>query len=114
MSGWQTMEANLNVGEYAKRVCREIGWPYSGNLTLLCDCITSLAYARGVDVWGGFISLMQAVEWAKEQEIRVDRWFFQDGRYNNIVPTEAEIQRKPPQPEPAVGGVVSSATRKPN
>jgi hypothetical protein len=27
---------------------------------------------------------MQAIEWAKEQEIRLDRWFFQDGKYSEI------------------------------
>ena len=109
MPGWRTMEANLNVGEYAKRICKEIGWPYSGNLTLLCDCITSLAYSKGLDVWGGFISLMEAVEWAKEQEIRVDRWFFQDGKYTEIEPPSLTLPKTLTELEMQAG-----LTRKPN
>lgn len=82
MGNWRNIERNLQVPEYAKRVCDEIHWPRAGNLTLMCECISSF----GLGGWGGFIRLMEAVELAREQGIRVDRWFFQDGKYNGLLP----------------------------
>lgn len=84
-----TLDRGLTIGEYAKQICKEIGWPYSGNLTLLSDCISSLAHLKGVDGWGGFISLMEAIRLARAQSVRIDRWFFQDGRYVELL-KEAE------------------------
>lgn len=75
----------LNVSDYAKRICKEIGWPYAGNLTLLCDCISSLGFMKGTGVGGGYFSLLEAVRLARSKGIRVDRWFFQDGRYVEIL-----------------------------
>jgi len=112
MAGWRSIETNLHITEYAKRVCKEIGWPYSGNLALIADCISSLAYMKGLDVWGGFISLMEAVELAKQQAIRVDRWFFQDGKYNEI---ENEFTPKiSAQSEQSSPAVLPELRRKPN
>ena len=104
---------DLNIGEYAKRVCKEIGWPYSGNLTLLCDCISSLAFKNGVDAWGGFTSLMEAVELAQQQHMRIDRWFFQDGRYMELVQeVPPSSRKKQPGSEPAPEA--AELRRKPN
>ena len=111
-SSWQKMDAGLNVSEYAKQVCKELGWPYQGNLTLFCDCISSLAYMKRVDVRGGFFSLMEAVEHAKRNGIKIDRWFFQDGRYAEIAPElpslEVELSTENPP------GSSSVVERKPN
>lgn len=110
MSGWRLLDSSLTVGEYAKRVCQEIGWPYSGNLTLLCDCIHSLSFSRGVDAWGGFIILMEALEEAKRQGARIDRWFFTDGRYNDIAPAAAPRKQPSSESSPADADLL----RKPN
>lgn len=105
VSGWREMETNLNINEYAKQVCKEIGWPFAGNLTLLCDCISSLGHMKGLGVWGGFFNLMEAVEHAKRQGVRVDRWFFQDGKYAELdIKHELAPNSDPPPkpPSPAV------------
>lgn len=110
MGNWRNIESTLCVREYAERICKEIGWPISGNLELLKGCITSFAYSRGLDVWGGFIILMEAVELAKQQGVRVDRWFFQDGRYTEIQADESPIVKKRPESEVAPAELL----RKPN
>jgi len=116
MPNWRTMEAGLNVSEYAKRVCTEIGWPYSGNLTLLCDCISSLARMKGLDVLGGFFSLLEAVEHAKRTGAKVDRWFFTDGKYvEQLEEIEKLVTEEESEPEVRTpnmtGGLIE---RKPN
>lgn len=111
MGNWRTVESGLTVAEYAKRVCKELGWPFAGNLTLLCDCLTSLAYMKGLDVQGGFFSLMEAVEHAKRTNVRVDRWFFQDGRYVEMEPEELELPDVLERTPNAAGTLIE---RKPN
>jgi len=111
---WRATERGLNVSEYAKKVCVEIGWPYSGNLTLLCDCISSLARMKGLDAWGGFFSLLEAVEHAKRTGVRVDRWFFTDGKYVDQL-EEIDKAVQPEEPEvrtPNLAGTLIE--RKPN
>jgi len=120
---WKHVESGLMVSEYAKRICKEIGWPYAGNLTLLCDCISSLAYMKGIDERGGFFSLMEAVEQAKRIGVRVDRWFFQDGRYAEMEPEpivepiiEPTIESEPEIRSPSAAGALleRKSERKPN
>jgi hypothetical protein len=53
------------------------------NVQLLQDCIEAIADPG--NMLGGFWRLMEAIEEAKRRGIRVDRWFFQDGKYNEIV-----------------------------
>jgi hypothetical protein len=125
MSGnWENMEAGLAVPEYAKRVCQEIGWPYSGNLTLICDCILSLARMKGTDVQGGFFLLMAAIEHAKESGAfrRRGRWFFQDGDYARLpaedekIPTRKPVARDAQSSPAGQGGLLSALklTGRPN
>ena len=118
MAGWRTMDTKQHPREYAMRVCKELGWPYEGNLKLLTDCVESLAFSAQVDTWGGFVLLMEAVENAKAQRIRVDRWFFQDGRYTEILPAKLSAARKPPTSEeessPAAAEIKAWLLRKPN
>lgn len=111
MSGWRDVEPNQPVAEYAKRVCREIGWPFAGNLTLLCDCISSLAFMHATDGRGGFFILMEAVELAKQQGLSIDRWFFQDGRYNEVQPEEPPARKNV---RPVAMPPIVTAQRKPN
>lgn len=117
MAGWRGAESGQNISEYAKLVCKEIGWPYTGNLTLLCDCISSLAHMKGLDAGGGFFILMEAVELAKRDGIRVDRWFFQDGRYVALIEElENAAKRIPPESDDSIraGRGIPAYLRKPN
>jgi len=111
MSTWRTLPAGLPIMEYAKQVCDEIKLPHAGNLALMRDCILS----RGVGEWQGFQEIMRAVELARRLGYNVrNRWWWQDGRYNEFLPggeyyqaTEAEPPQIAPESlEPPVKGVV--------
>lgn len=54
---------------------------------MMADCITSVSKAKRLTLPQALIYLERAVKLAKEQSIKVDRYFFMDGEYLNIRPT---------------------------
>lgn len=79
---WRNAPFGLHVRQYAMLICKELRWPNANNVDLIAECIAALS--DDGDMRRGFVKLMEAVTEAKLQEIRVCRWFFQDGKYNDI------------------------------
>lgn len=78
----------------AKRLCRELGWPILGNLRLFCDCIDAVAHSNSCDAKQGYRLLRDAIKDATAQAIRVDRWFFQDGHYMELIQNRTPAQKE--------------------
>jgi len=117
----QNMDRTQNLKEYARCVCKELGWPATVNQTLFCECIENLAHSRaGGDLWSGFELLMLAIEAAKTAGTpKVDHWFFKDAKYIHVLdklkkpPPAAESPKKPPAAVVAAPEVFE-LLRKPN
>ena len=77
-------DGTLNAVEYAELICRELGWPASGNQKLIAECITAIAFQKKISVEDGFCYLVAKIRMAKTQGIKVNRWFFQDGKYHDV------------------------------
>jgi hypothetical protein len=91
--GWEKAPFGLHARQYALMVCQELRWPKSGNVDLVGECIVALSSEGNAHF--GFVKLMEAITLAKEQGMKVDRWFFQDGKYNNFEMVE-EVAAEPP------------------
>ena len=90
-------EDELTSVEYAKQICRDLGWPLSGNATLISDCITAIAFQRKLSVENGFYCLVTKIKLAKRQGIKVNRWFFQDGKYQEVKAENMPKVKKRPE-----------------
>jgi hypothetical protein len=66
---------------------------------------------KGLDLRGGFFLLMEAIEHAKGTGVRVDRWFFQDGKYVDMEPQELEVAEELERLPSQAGALIA---RKPN
>jgi len=85
------MEApeGLHELEYARNILEEIlGWPAKGNLELLGDCIRAISISRKLTLCRAHAYLLRAIKLAKEQQIPVDKFFFQDGKYTDVRPAK--------------------------
>jgi hypothetical protein len=103
---WRNAPFGLHVRQYAILICKELRWPNANNVELIAECIAVLA--EDGDIRRGFVKLMEAVTEARLQTIKVDRWFFQDGKYNDITVPDVAPSVDFAQPEPEILG------RKPN
>jgi hypothetical protein len=80
----------LHELQYARHILEEVlGWPAKGNLELIGDCIRSISLTKKATLRAAHVFLVKAITLAKEQEIPVDKFFFQDGRYMEIRPKSA-------------------------
>jgi hypothetical protein len=104
--GGVSIPEGLHELEYARHILEEIlGWPAKGNLELIGDCIRAVSISRKLTLVQAHAYLLRAIRLAKEQQISVDKFFFQDGKYTEIRPTRVSESRlpwfKPPTEERA-------------
>lgn len=77
--------------EYARHLLEfDLGWPCKGNLEMIADCLTSVSKAKNLALPRALIYLERAVKLAKAQEVKIDRFFFQNGEYTNIRPSRKD------------------------
>jgi len=77
----------LHELEYARHILEEVlGWPAKGNLELVGDCIRAISISRKLTLIQAHAYLKRAINLAKEQQIPVDKFFFQDGKYTDVRP----------------------------
>lgn len=82
----------LHELEYARHFLEEmLGWPAKGNLELMGDCLRSIAKSRSLTLKQSYSYLLRAVTLAKKQQITVDKFFFQDGKYTEVRPEKASV-----------------------
>jgi hypothetical protein len=85
------MEApeGLHELEYARHILEEVlGWPAKGNLELVGDCIRAISISRKLSLLRAHAYLLRAIKLAREQQIPVDKFFFQDGKYTDVRPAK--------------------------
>lgn len=79
----------LHELQYARHILEEVlGWPAKGNLELLGDCIRAVSLSRKLSLVKAHDYLLRAIRLAREQQITIDKFFFQDGKYTEIRPTK--------------------------
>lgn len=83
----------LHELEYARHFLEEmLGWPAKGNLELMGDCLRSIAKSRSLTLKQSYSYLLRAVTLAKKQQITVDKFFFQDGKYTEVRPEKSTVR----------------------
>jgi hypothetical protein len=53
------------------------------------DCLRSIGKAKKLSLAASHPYLLRAIKLAKEQQIPVDKFFFQDGKYTEVRPEKA-------------------------
>ncbi len=85
--------------EYARSLLENTcGWPAKGNLEMIADCITAVSKAKRLTLPKAYKYIVRAVELAKQQGIKVDRFFFQGGEYMNVRPRPTALYEERPIP----------------
>jgi hypothetical protein len=91
---------DLTELEYARHILEfSLGWPSKGNLEMMADCITAVSKAKRLTLVQAYKYLVRSVELAKEQGIKVDRFWFQGGEYVNVRPKPKSVYEERPIPE---------------
>src|SRR5512135_1851591 len=81
----------LHELNYARHILEELlGWPSKGNLELIADCIRSISISRKLTLVQAHTYLQRVIRLAKQQQIPVNKFFFQDGVYTEIRPEMPE------------------------
>lgn len=82
---------DLSELEYARHILEEVlGWPAKGNIELIADCIRAVSKSRKLPLVKAHGYIVRAIGLAKKQNIEVDRWFFQEGKYTSVRPPKVE------------------------
>ena len=76
----------LHSLEYARHLLEnELGWPpVKANLELLADCVSVVSKARKITKAGACDWLEAQIGKARRRGIKVNRWWLQEGEYNNL------------------------------
>lgn len=76
----------LHSLEYARHLLEnKLGWPpIKPNLELLADCVSSVSKARKITKAGACDWLEEQIGKARKRGIKVNRWWLQEGEYNNL------------------------------
>jgi len=76
----------LHELEYARHLLENVlGWPaVRNNQELLGDCVSVVSKARKITKAGACDWLEQQIGKARKRGIKVNRWWLQEGEYNNL------------------------------
>jgi hypothetical protein len=78
----------LHELEYARHVLEEVlGWPAKGNIEMMGDCLRSIAKSRQLTNKKAHGYIVRAIMLARDQQVKVDHFFFQSGGYTAMKPT---------------------------
>ena len=89
------MEDEETPRDYAKQVCRGIGWPDDPlNIRLFSSCITAIAFSRKLTIEGAFNWLSIKIRLAQRQGIKINYWFFHEAKYNYVTASDLPKIRK--------------------
>ena len=79
----------LHELSYARHILEEVlGWPAKGNLEMMGDCIRAISKSKKIPIMKAHGYMVRAIKLAKEQEIKVDHFFFQSGGYTEVKPAK--------------------------
>jgi hypothetical protein len=91
----------LHPLQYARHILEEhLARPATkGNLELIGECISAVSKARKLTLKQAHKYLERAVDLAKEQGIKMDRFWFEQGEYLHIRPKKTDTYEYIPPPK---------------
>jgi hypothetical protein len=79
---------DLTALEYSRHLLEEIlAWPAKGNIELVADCLTAISKSKRLPLPKAHGYMERAIRLAREQNVEIDRFWFQNGDYMNMRPT---------------------------